>query len=69
MPVQLFGRIGLVMNVDRDLLAFLESQKRPGELAVIGSHGDDVIRSQFNRLNGDRQGVICFGVFFFRLGF
>lgn len=30
MPVQLFGRIGVVMDIDNDLLAFLEAQKGPG---------------------------------------
>ena len=36
-PMQLLGNIGIVENVDGDLLAFFESQQRPGKLAVVGS--------------------------------
>ena len=58
MPVQLLGRVRLVVNVDGDLPAFFEAQQRPGELTVIGGGGDDAIRGQFHRLDGDGQGVI-----------
>src|SRR5665647_3710687 len=34
-PVQLFGSIGVVMNIDHHLPAFPEAQQRPGKLPVI----------------------------------
>ena len=57
-PMQLLGRVGLIVNVDRDRLAFFEAEQRPRELTVVGSRGDDAIRGQFHRLHGDGQGVI-----------
>jgi hypothetical protein len=58
MPMQLLGRVRLIVNVDRDLFAFFEAEQWPRELTVIGSRGEDAIRGQFHRLHGDRQGVI-----------
>ena len=58
MPMQLLGRVRLVVNIDGDLFAFLEAEQWPRELTVIGSRGDNAIRGQFHRLHGDCQGVI-----------
>ncbi len=58
MPMQLLRRVRLIVNVDRDWLAFFEAKQWPGELTVIGSGGDDVFRRQFHRRHGDGQGVI-----------
>ncbi len=58
MPVQLFGNVGPVVDFDGDRFAFLESQQRAGELTVVGSRGNNPIRSQFHRFDGDVQGVI-----------
>ena len=58
MPMQLFGSIGLVLNVDGDGLALFEAQQRTGELTVIDSRRDNAIGSQFHRLHGDYEGVI-----------
>jgi hypothetical protein len=58
MPMQLLGRIRLVVDVDRDLFAFFETEQWPRELTVVGSRGNDAIRGQFDRLHGDCQGVI-----------
>src|SRR5471030_1927981 len=57
-PMQLLGRVRLVVDVDRELLAFFEAEQRPGELTVVGSCGDDAIRGQLHRLHGDGHGVI-----------
>ncbi len=43
MPVQLFGRIGIVVHVHGDLPAFLEAKQRPRELSVVGSRRDDAL--------------------------
>lgn len=59
MPVQLFGRIGVVMDIDNDLLAFLEAQKGPGKLPVIGGGGNDPIGRQFNEPIANPDRMIC----------
>ena len=58
MPMQLLGRVGLVVNVDSDWFTFLEAEQRPRELAVVSSRGNDAFRRQFHRRHGDSQGVI-----------
>jgi hypothetical protein len=57
-PVQLFGRIGVVMDIDNDLPAFLEAQKGPGKLPVIGGGRNDVVRRQFHEPVADSDRVI-----------
>jgi hypothetical protein len=37
MPVQLLGRVRLIVNVDDDLFAFFEAEQWSGELTVVGS--------------------------------
>jgi hypothetical protein len=58
MPMELLGRVRLIVNVDRDRFAFLESEQGARELTVVGCGGDDAIRSQFHGRYGDCQGVI-----------
>ena len=36
MPMKLLWRIGIVVDIDDDTLAFLETQQRAGELAIVG---------------------------------
>jgi hypothetical protein len=48
MPVQLLRRIGVVVDINNDLLAFLEAQQGAGKLPVISGGGNDTIRCQFN---------------------
>jgi hypothetical protein len=35
-PLQLFGGVGVVVDLDRDRLALLKSQERSGKLVVVG---------------------------------
>ena len=58
MPVQLLGRIRLVVNVDGDRLPFFETEQWPGKLTVVSGRGDDAFRGQFHRFHGDGQGVV-----------
>ena len=57
-PMKLFRRVGVVVNVDGDLLPFLEAQQRPGKLAVVGGHGDDAIGGKFDGFGGNGKRVI-----------
>ena len=43
-PVNQLRRVGVVVQIHNDTLPLLESQKRPGELAVIEGGGDDMFR-------------------------
>ena len=57
-PVQLFGRVRVVVDIDGDLPAFLKAQQRAGELAVVRGDRNDAIGREFDRRGGDPQGVI-----------
>ena len=57
-PVHQFGRVGVVVNVDDDPLAFLESQQRPRKLPVVQRGRDDVVGAQFDETGRDPQGVV-----------
>ena len=59
MPVQLLGRIGVVVDIDDDPLSFLEAQQRAGKLPVIGGGGNDAIRRQFNDSIANPDYLIC----------
>jgi hypothetical protein len=58
MPVQLLGRIGVVVDIDNDLLTFLEAQQGAGKLPVIDGGGNDAIRRQFNQPIADPDRLI-----------
>ncbi len=65
MPVQLFGSVRIVVDLDRYLLTVFEAQYRSWELTVVSNGRDDVFRSDLNRTCGNAQGVIrraSFGV-------
>ena len=51
-PVELFRRIGVVVDVDGDLLAFFETQERAGKLAIVGGDGEDAV-------GGDLEGLVA----------
>jgi hypothetical protein len=57
-PVQLLRRIGVVVDIDNDLLSLLEAQQRPRKLTVIGVGGNDAIRCQFNEPIADPDRLI-----------
>ena len=57
-PVQLLRGVRLISNVDRNALAFFQTQRQPRELTVIRSDGNNMIRRQFDRLGRDGKGVI-----------
>ncbi len=61
-PVELFGCVGLVMNVDCDLHSFLEAKQRPRKLTVVRGNGENAIGSNFQRLGGYGQRVIGGGL-------
>ena len=52
-PVHQLRRIGFVMNIDNDLLPFLEPQQRPRKLAVIESGRDDMVGRQLDEPGSD----------------
>src|SRR3984893_12178364 len=57
-PMQLLGRIGIVVDVHCGLLAFFETQQWPRKLTVISSERDDPLRSNLDRRCFDVQRVI-----------
>jgi hypothetical protein len=58
MPVQLLGRIGVVVDIDNDPLTFLEAQQGAGKLPVIGGGRNDAIRRQFDQPIADPDRLI-----------
>ncbi len=66
MPMQLLRCIGVVENVHRDLLTFLEPKQWPRELSIVGSDGNDSAGRDLNRRRSDAQGVVCGGGFALR---
>ena len=61
MPVQLLGRVGVVVDFDRRWLAFLEAQQGAGKMSVVSDRRDDALGSNFHRTCGYVQNVICGG--------
>src|SRR6185312_14260008 len=59
-PVQLFGSVGVVDYVNRDLLALLEAKQRAGKLVVIGGERDDLVGRDLNGNGADAEGVVGF---------
>ncbi len=58
MPVQLLGRVGVVVDIDDSPLAFLEAEQRTRKLAIISGGGDDAVRRQLDEPGADPDGVI-----------
>src|SRR5487761_277777 len=58
MPVKLFRRIGVVVDVDDDLSAFFETQQRSRELPVIGSRRQEPLRADLYERGGDANRVV-----------
>jgi hypothetical protein len=60
-PVDEFGNVVVVVDVNDRALAFLEAQQRTGKLAIVERRRDDVLRSKFGQAGRDAQGVVsCF---------
>jgi hypothetical protein len=58
MPVQLFRRIGVVVNVDDDAATFGQTQQRAGELAVIGLGRERDVRRQLDQPGTDAEDMV-----------
>ena len=58
MPMQLFRRIGLIQDVHRHLLTFFKANERPGELAIVGDGGKNLMRRNLDKSRLDAQGVV-----------
>ena len=58
MPMHEFRRVGIVVDIDDDALAFLEAQQRPGKLAVVERGRDDVVGRELDQPGGDAQRVV-----------
>src|SRR4029077_18342074 len=59
MPMKLLRRIGVIEQVDCDLLTFLEPKQWPRELSIVGSHRNNSLGRDFNRRRFNPQGVVC----------
>ena len=57
-PMQLFWRVCVVVNLNRYWLALLESQERTGKLILVGEGRDNVFISDVNRGSANAHGVI-----------
>jgi hypothetical protein len=63
MPVQLFGRIGVVVNIHDDPLAFRKPYQRSRKLAVVERRRNNALRRQLNKPGGNLNRVVgLFGV-------
>jgi hypothetical protein len=58
-PVQLFRRVRVVVDVDGGLLAFLKAQQRAGKLAIVSDAGQNVLGRNFDRGRRDSERVVC----------
>ena len=57
-PVDEFGRVGVVDDVDGDGLAFLHAKDRAGRGTVVADGGEDAVGGEFDRDRGDAQGDV-----------
>jgi hypothetical protein len=57
-PVQLLGRVRVVVDVDDALPAFLEAHQRSGEAAIIGGRREEEFRCVFDQAGADANGVV-----------
>ena len=63
-PVQLLRRIGVVVDIDNDPLAFHKTQQRSGKLTVIECRRHNVLRRQFDQSGSDAQRIVgLFGTY------
>src|SRR5713101_2492144 len=58
MPVKLFRRVCIVINVDGDLAAVFEAKQRPWKLPVVGNSGDNPLGSDLDGRSLDTQRVV-----------
>jgi hypothetical protein len=58
MPVDLFGCVGVIAEIDGDLLALSKAKQRSGKLSVVGGDGNDFLGSKFEGPGGDVEGVV-----------
>ena len=58
MPVELFGRVGVVEDFDSDRAAFLKAQQRSRELAIVRGDRDEAFGSDFYDRVLDVQHVV-----------
>ena len=56
--MQLFGRVGVVVDVDDDGPPFLEAQQRSRKLPVIERGRHDVVRRQFDEAGSDADRIV-----------
>ncbi len=59
MPMQLFRRIRIVVNVDCDPAAPLEAKQRPGKLAIVHGGRHDSFGRDFDGRGLNVQRVVC----------
>ena len=52
-PVQLLGRVGVVVDIERDRPAFAQSNHGTGELAVVQRGRDDAVRRELDEARAD----------------
>src|SRR3974377_215529 len=52
-------RVGVIVDIDEDLLAFFEAQQRAWELAVVKRRRDNMFRRQLDQTGRDAQAVVC----------
>ena len=57
-PVDLFGRVGVVAYVDRYRLPFFQAQQWAGELSVVRGDGENALGGDFEERGGDRESVV-----------
>ena len=58
MPVQLLGRIGVVVDIDDGLAAFAQPKKRARKLIVVERRGDDPIGRELDEPRSDPDRVV-----------
>jgi len=58
-PMQLFRRIRVVVNVNRDLPPFRKTKQRSRKLSVVGNGGNDSLGRDLDRGGLDVQCVVC----------
>src|ERR1035437_2616337 len=66
-PMQLLRRVGVVVDIDCDLLPLLKPKQWPRELTVISRCGDDALGRNFDWARTNPDGVIG-GAFSLRCG-